>query len=38
MISYDFQWDAVFANRDLLRVALKNTLWIALVSMVLATA
>jgi His/Glu/Gln/Arg/opine family amino acid ABC transporter permease subunit len=38
VISYDFQWDAVFANRDLLRVALKNTLWIALVSMVLATA
>ena len=34
---YDFQWDAVFGNRDLLRTGLKNTLWIAAVSMVLAT-
>jgi His/Glu/Gln/Arg/opine family amino acid ABC transporter permease subunit len=37
MTAYDFQWDAVFANRDLLRHALKNTLWIATISMVLAT-
>ena len=37
MTAYDFQWDAVFGNRDLLRTALKNTLWIAAVSMVLAT-
>jgi len=36
--SYDFDWGAVFDNRDLLRTALKNTLWIAAVSMVLATA
>jgi His/Glu/Gln/Arg/opine family amino acid ABC transporter permease subunit len=36
-LAYDFQWDAVFANRDLLRHALKNTLWIATISMVLAT-
>ena len=35
--SYDFDWGAVFDNRDLLRTALKNTLWIAAVSMVLAT-
>jgi His/Glu/Gln/Arg/opine family amino acid ABC transporter permease subunit len=37
LIAYDFQWDAVFGNRDLLRTGLKNTLWIAAVSMVLAT-
>jgi glutamine transport system permease protein len=36
MIAYDFDWGAVFANRDLLRTALRNTLWIAAVSMVLA--
>lgn len=36
VIAYEFQWDAVFGNRDLLRTALKNTLWIAAVSMVLA--
>jgi His/Glu/Gln/Arg/opine family amino acid ABC transporter permease subunit len=38
VIAYDFDWGAVFDNRDLLRTGLKNTLWIALVSMVLATA
>ena len=38
MIAYDFDWSAVFGHRDLLRTALKNTLWIAAVSMVLATA
>jgi His/Glu/Gln/Arg/opine family amino acid ABC transporter permease subunit len=37
LLAYDFQWDAVFSNRDLLRHALKNTLWIAIVSMALAT-
>lgn len=37
MLGYDFDWGAVFGNRDLLRTALKNTLWIAAVSMVLAT-
>jgi His/Glu/Gln/Arg/opine family amino acid ABC transporter permease subunit len=37
MIAYDFDWSAVFGNRDLLRTALKNTLWIAFVSMILAT-
>ena len=37
MLAYDFDWGAVFANRDLLRHGLKNTLWIAVVSMVLAT-
>ena len=36
MIAYDFDWGAVFGNRDLLRSALKNTLWIAAVSMVMA--
>lgn len=36
MIAYDFDWSAVFGNRDLLRSALKNTLWIAAVSMVMA--
>ncbi len=36
MIAYDFDWGAVFENRDLLRSALKNTLWIAAVSMVMA--
>jgi His/Glu/Gln/Arg/opine family amino acid ABC transporter permease subunit len=38
MIAYDFDWGAVFGNRDLLRTALRNTLWIAAVSMVFATA
>ena len=38
ILAYDFKWDAVFGNRDLLRTALKNTLWIAAVSMTLATA
>lgn len=38
MISYEFQWDAVFGNGDLLRTALRTTMWIAAVSMVLATA
>jgi His/Glu/Gln/Arg/opine family amino acid ABC transporter permease subunit len=38
IIAYDFDWGAVFGNRDLLRTALRNTLWIAFVSMVLATA
>ena len=38
MLAYDFDWGAVFDNRDLLRQGLKNTLWIAIVSMVLATA
>jgi His/Glu/Gln/Arg/opine family amino acid ABC transporter permease subunit len=33
-----FDWGAVFGNRDLLRTALKNTMWIAAVSMVLAVA
>lgn len=37
MFAYDFDWGAVFDNRDLLRTALKNTLWIAAVSMVIAT-
>ncbi len=37
MLAYDFDWGAVFDNRDLLRTALKNTLWIALVSMLFAT-
>jgi His/Glu/Gln/Arg/opine family amino acid ABC transporter permease subunit len=37
MLGYEFNWDAVFGNRDLLRTGLKNTLWIAAVSMVLAT-
>jgi His/Glu/Gln/Arg/opine family amino acid ABC transporter permease subunit len=37
MIAYDFDWDAVFADRDRLRHALKNTAWIASVSMVMAT-
>jgi His/Glu/Gln/Arg/opine family amino acid ABC transporter permease subunit len=37
MIGYEFDWGAVFGNRDLLRTALKNTLWIAAVSMILAT-
>lgn len=37
MTAYDFDWSKVFANRDLLRHGLKNTLWIAVVSMVLAT-
>jgi His/Glu/Gln/Arg/opine family amino acid ABC transporter permease subunit len=36
-VAYDFEWDAVFGNRDLLRHGLKNTLWIATVSMVMAT-
>jgi His/Glu/Gln/Arg/opine family amino acid ABC transporter permease subunit len=36
LIAYDFQWDAVFGNRDLLRTALRNTLWIAAVSMSIA--
>ena len=38
ILAYDFDWSAVFGHRDLLRTALKNTLWIAAVSMVLATA
>ena len=38
MLAYDFKWGAVFDNRDLLRQGLRNTLWIAVVSMVLATA
>lgn len=38
MFAYDFDWGAVFANRDLLLTALRNTLWIAVVSMVLAVA
>jgi His/Glu/Gln/Arg/opine family amino acid ABC transporter permease subunit len=38
VIAYDFQWDAVFSNGDLLRRGLRNTLWIAGLSMVLATA
>lgn len=37
MIAYDFKWGAVFDNRDLLRHALKNTLYIAVLSMVFAT-
>jgi His/Glu/Gln/Arg/opine family amino acid ABC transporter permease subunit len=37
MIAYDFDWGAVFDNRDLLRTGLKNTLWIGSVAMVLAT-
>jgi His/Glu/Gln/Arg/opine family amino acid ABC transporter permease subunit len=37
LLAYDFKWDAVFANRDLLRHGLKNTLYIATVSMTLAT-
>jgi His/Glu/Gln/Arg/opine family amino acid ABC transporter permease subunit len=36
-LAYDFKWDEVFGNRDLLRHALKNTLYIATVSMALAT-
>jgi His/Glu/Gln/Arg/opine family amino acid ABC transporter permease subunit len=38
MLAYDFKWGAVFDNRDLLRQGLRNTLWIAVVSMVMATA
>ena len=37
MIAYDFKWDAVFANGDLLRAGLRYTLYLATVSMVLAT-
>jgi His/Glu/Gln/Arg/opine family amino acid ABC transporter permease subunit len=37
VIAYDFDWSAVFGNRDLLRTALKNTVWIAAVSMAFAT-
>jgi His/Glu/Gln/Arg/opine family amino acid ABC transporter permease subunit len=37
LIAYDFDWGAVFDNRDLLRQGLRNTLWIAALSMVLAT-
>lgn len=37
MIGYEFDWDAVFANPELLRSGLRNTLWIASVSMVFAT-
>ena len=37
MLAYDFQWDAVFANGDLLRRGLLNMLRIASLSMVLAT-
>ena len=37
MLAYDFDWDAVFSDRDRLRHALKNTVWIATVSMVMAT-
>jgi His/Glu/Gln/Arg/opine family amino acid ABC transporter permease subunit len=35
--AYEFQWDAVFANRDLLRHGLRNTLYLASISMSLAT-
>ena len=38
MTAYDFDWNVVFGNRDLMRTALKNTMWIAAVSMVLATS
>ncbi|HET9667923.1 MAG TPA: amino acid ABC transporter permease, partial [Desertimonas sp.] len=37
MIAYDFKWDALFANGDLLRAGLRYTLYLATVSMVLAT-
>lgn len=37
ILAYDFDWGAVFGNRDLLRTALKNTMWIAAVSMMFAT-
>jgi His/Glu/Gln/Arg/opine family amino acid ABC transporter permease subunit len=36
MIAYDFKWDAVFANGDLLQAGLRYTLYLAAVSMVLA--
>jgi His/Glu/Gln/Arg/opine family amino acid ABC transporter permease subunit len=37
LLAYDFKWDAVFANGDLLRQGLRNTLWLACLSMTLAT-
>src|SRR5262245_54731071 len=37
MTAYDFQWDAVFGNRDLLLQGLRNTLYLACVSMSMAT-
>lgn len=37
ILAYDFDWGAVFGSPDLLRTALRNTMWIAAVSMVFAT-